>query len=96
MFASFLVGLSAGARSLTPLAVVTAAARRGALPPDTGAPASLACRGAIIAPPWADAAGRRSYASGDTARLAAGLLAEADGVIGRQTGRPSPPPAARR
>ena len=41
MLASLLVGLPAGARSLTPLAVVSAAARRGGLPPDSGAPAWL-------------------------------------------------------
>jgi uncharacterized membrane protein len=41
MIHSFLIGLTAGARSLTPLAVVSEAARRGALPADSGAPSWL-------------------------------------------------------
>jgi uncharacterized membrane protein len=41
MLYSFLIGLAAGARSLTPLAAVSEAARRGALPADSGAPARL-------------------------------------------------------
>lgn len=42
MIRSILMGAVAGARSMTPLAVVTDAARRGALPADNGAPALLA------------------------------------------------------
>ena len=42
MLRSILIGLPAGARSLTPLATVSDAARRGALPPGAGAPAWLA------------------------------------------------------
>ena len=42
MLSSILIGLPAGARSLSPLAVVSDAARRGALPRDNGAPAWLA------------------------------------------------------
>ncbi len=45
MLRSFLIGLVAGARSMTPLAAVSAAARRGALPPDNGA-------AALLANPW--------------------------------------------
>lgn len=41
MLHSFLIGLVAGARSLTPLAAVSDAARRGRLPADNGAPALL-------------------------------------------------------
>jgi uncharacterized membrane protein len=41
MLRSFLIGLVAGARSMTPLAAVTDAARRGALPADSGAPSWL-------------------------------------------------------
>lgn len=41
MIHSFLIGLVAGMRSMTPLAAVTDAARRGALPRDNGAPALL-------------------------------------------------------
>lgn len=38
MIRSFLIGLPAGARAMTPLAAVTDAARRGALAADRGAP----------------------------------------------------------
>jgi len=41
MLRSFLIGLVAGARSMTPLAAVSDAASRGALPIDNGAPAWL-------------------------------------------------------
>ena len=41
MLGSLLIGLPAGARALTPLAVVSHAARGGSLPKDTGAPAWL-------------------------------------------------------
>ena len=41
MIRSLLIGLSAGARSMTPLAAVSNAARSGALPADNGAPAWL-------------------------------------------------------
>lgn len=41
MLRSFLIGLAAGARSLTPLAAVSEADRRGALPRDNGAPSWL-------------------------------------------------------
>ncbi|UZK67125.1 DUF4126 family protein [Sphingomonas sp. M1-B02] len=42
MIRSILIGLTAGARSMTPLAVVANAARTGTLPPDSGAPRFLA------------------------------------------------------
>ena len=38
MIRSFLIGLPAGARAMTPLATVSDAARRGILPADNGAP----------------------------------------------------------
>jgi uncharacterized membrane protein len=41
MIRSFLIGLVAGARALTPLATVSDAAQRGALPSDNGAPSWL-------------------------------------------------------
>lgn len=41
MIRSILIGLVAGMRSMTPLAAVSEAARRGALPADNGAPALL-------------------------------------------------------
>lgn len=41
MIRSFLIGLVAGARSMTPLAAVSDAARKGHLPADNGAPAFL-------------------------------------------------------
>ena len=41
MLHSFLIGLVAGARSITPFAAVSEAARRGELPADTGAPSWL-------------------------------------------------------
>jgi uncharacterized membrane protein len=41
MIRSILIGLVAGARALTPLAAVSAAARKGELPRDNGAPALL-------------------------------------------------------
>lgn len=41
MLASLLIGLPAGARTLTPLAIVSDAARRGALPKAGGAPTWL-------------------------------------------------------
>lgn len=41
MFRSFLLGLVAGARSMTPLAAVANAARTGRLPEDNNAPAFL-------------------------------------------------------
>ena len=42
MLASFLMGLVAGQRGMTPLAAVSVAAARGNLPPGNGAPAILA------------------------------------------------------
>ncbi|TPG46956.1 DUF4126 domain-containing protein [Roseomonas nepalensis] len=42
MLASFLIGLVGGQRALTPLAAVSLAAARGALPPGNGAPSLLA------------------------------------------------------
>ncbi|MDO8801356.1 DUF4126 domain-containing protein [Phenylobacterium sp.] len=41
MIASILIGLAAGSRSMTPLAAVSDAAHRGALPAGSGAPAWL-------------------------------------------------------
>ncbi len=41
MLSSLLMGAVTGMRSMTPLAVVTSAARRGELPRDSGAPALL-------------------------------------------------------
>ena len=41
MIRSFLIGLAAGARSMTPLAAVSDAAKSGALPRDNGAPSWL-------------------------------------------------------
>jgi uncharacterized membrane protein len=41
MIRSLLIGLVAGARAMTPLATVSDAARRGALPKDNGAPSWL-------------------------------------------------------
>jgi len=41
MIHSFLIGLVAGARAMTPLAAVSEAAHRGALPRDSGAPSWL-------------------------------------------------------
>ncbi|AYV46095.1 DUF4126 domain-containing protein [Caulobacter flavus] len=41
MLASFLIGLAAGARALTPFAAVSDAAAKGALPADNGAPSWL-------------------------------------------------------
>lgn len=41
MIHSFLIGLVAGARSITPFAAVSEAARRGELPRDSGAPSWL-------------------------------------------------------
>jgi uncharacterized membrane protein len=41
MIRSLLIGLVAGARAMTPLAAVSEAARRGALPKDNGAPSWL-------------------------------------------------------
>ncbi|WP_338663468.1 DUF4126 family protein [Pararoseomonas sp. SCSIO 73927] len=46
MFRSLLIGIPGGMRSMTPLAAVTLAARRGALPRDNGAPS-------ILSHPWA-------------------------------------------
>ena len=42
MIRSILIGIVAGARSMTPLAVVANAARTGTLPADNGAPKFLA------------------------------------------------------
>lgn len=41
MLRSFLIGLVAGSRAMTPLAAVSDAAQRGALPADSGAPGWL-------------------------------------------------------
>jgi uncharacterized membrane protein len=87
MIRSFLIGLPAGARSLTPLAAVSLAMERGELPADNGAPrwlgASAVARGVALL-----AAGEltgdkmksapdRIVALGLLARLASGGLAGA-------------------
>lgn len=87
MMRSVLIGLAAGARSMTPLAAVSDAARRGRLPPDSGAPAWLgnpvvaagakALAGAEL---WGDkleAAPDRTVPIGIAARLVSGGLAGA-------------------
>ena len=48
MLSSILIGLSTGARALTPLATVSDAARRGGLPKDNGAPAWLGSSLAVV------------------------------------------------
>ena len=49
MLASFLMGLVGGQRAMTPLAAVSVAAARGALPAGNGAPRIIAHRGAAVA-----------------------------------------------
>ena len=57
MLRSFLIGLVGGMRSMTPLAAVSDAARRGVLPADNGAPAFLG--GPVVA------AGTMALAAGE-------------------------------
>ncbi len=59
MFRSFLIGAIAGSRSMTPLAAVSDAARKGTLPTASGAPA-------IIGSPLV-AAGTKALAAGELA-----------------------------
>lgn len=87
MIHSLLIGLVAGARSLTPLAAVTDAARRGALPADNGAPALLGhplvaagAKALAAGELWGDklkSAPDRTVPAGMIARVAAGGLAGA-------------------
>jgi uncharacterized membrane protein len=87
MIHSFLIGLVAGARAITPFAAVSDAARRGALPRDNGAPSWLggplvAAGSKILAGGelWGDklaSAPDRIVPAGLLARLAAGGLAGA-------------------
>jgi uncharacterized membrane protein len=87
MLNSLLIGLVAGARSITPLAAVSEAARRGALPADNGAPRYIG-RPLIAAGTKALAAGEllgdkmtsapdRIVPAGIAARLVTGALAGA-------------------
>jgi uncharacterized membrane protein len=87
MLRSFLIGLTAGARSLTPLAAVSEADRRGALPRDNGAPGwlghpavALALKALAAGELWGDklrAAPDRIVPAGIAARLVTGGLAGA-------------------
>jgi uncharacterized membrane protein len=87
MIPSLLIGLTAGARALTPLATVSDALRRGALPKDNGAPAWLgspvvAAGAATLAAGelWGDklkSAPDRIVLAGIAARLVSGGLAGA-------------------
>lgn len=87
MIHSFLIGLVAGARSLTPLAAVSDAARRGALPADNGAPAflghpltSAGAKALAAGELWGDklkSAPDRIVPAGMIARLATGAIAGA-------------------
>ena len=85
MLPSLLIGALAGARSLTPLATVSDAARRGALPQDSGAPALLGhplvaagtatlAAGEIAGDKWSKAPDR-IVPSGMAARLVTGAVA---------------------
>jgi uncharacterized membrane protein len=87
MIRSFLIGLVAGARALTPLAAVSDAARRGALARHSGAPAWLAnplvaagLTALAAGELWGDkleSAPDRIGAAGIAARLVSGGLAGA-------------------
>ena len=84
---SVLIGLTAGARALTPFAAVSEAARRGALPAGSGAPRWLgrpatAARSKLLAAGelWGDklqAAPDRIAPAGIAARLVTGAIAGA-------------------
>ena len=85
MLSSILIGATAGARSLTPLAAVSVAAARGKLPADNGAPPLLGHRlvaAATVALAAAELAGDKMKSAPDrivvaglVARLATGALA---------------------
>jgi uncharacterized membrane protein len=87
MIRSFLIGLVAGARAVTPVAAVSEAARKGQLPRDTGAPSWLgdplvATGSTILAGGelWGDklrSAPDRIVLAGILARLVSGGLAGA-------------------
>jgi uncharacterized membrane protein len=87
MIRSFLIGLAAGARSMTPLAAVSEAAHQGRLPPDNGAPAFLGhplvaagSKALAAGEVWGDklhSAPNRIVAAGIAARLVTGGLAGA-------------------
>lgn len=87
MIRSLLIGLPAGARAMTPLAAVTDAAHRGALPRDNGAPAWLghplvaaAAKALAAGELWGDklpSAPDRIVPAGIAARLVSGGLAGA-------------------
>jgi uncharacterized membrane protein len=87
MIRSVLIGLAAGARSMTPLAAVSEAARRGALPPGNGAPGWLGhpavaagSKALAAAELWGDklqAAPDRIVPAGIAARLVSGGVAGA-------------------
>ena len=87
MYRSLLIGAVAGARSMTPLAAVSVAARAGRLPEDNGAPELLA-HPVVVAGTLAIAAGElagdkmksapdRIVAPGLAARLVTGAVAGA-------------------
>ena len=87
MLRSVLIGLSAGARAMTPLAAVSDAAHRHALPRDNGAPAwlghplvALATKALAAGELWGDklkSAPDRIVPAGIAARLLSGGLAGA-------------------
>lgn len=87
MLRSLLIGLTAGARSLTPLAAVSEADRRGALPRNNGAPSwlghpavSLGLKALAAGELWGDklhSAPDRIVPAGIAARLVTGGLAGA-------------------
>lgn len=87
MIRSLLIGLAAGARAMTPLAAVTDAAHRNALPRDNGAPAWLghplvatAAKALAAGELWGDklhSAPDRIVPAGIAARLVSGGLAGA-------------------
>jgi len=87
MLRSLLIGLVAGSRSLTPLAAVSEAARRGALPANSGAPRwlghpAVAAGSKLLAAGelWGDklnSAPNRTAPAGIIARIVAGGLAGA-------------------
>jgi uncharacterized membrane protein len=87
MISSLLIGAVAGARSMTPLATVSVAARLGDLPPDSGAP-DLLGHPVVVAGALMLAAGElagdkmrsapdRTVAAGMAARLVTGAVAGA-------------------
>lgn len=76
MLRSFLIGLIAGQRAMTPLAVVAGAARRGTLPAGTDAPALLrnpVVAGGAVALAAAEMAGDKMKTAPDRI-VAAGLI----------------------